>query len=117
MAKNFVYNLRGSKYNEALPQGGRAGSASALITREDQREYRKACKTQHHIEGKEFKQLLAGKASDVNDMDDRLAAVFGDKLSLGNAVPEGWAGKGPTRRAPRVVIGHGRRNPNEVKRK
>ena len=113
LAKNFQYRIRGTKFGIPIPKGGRQGE---MILREDQREYQRALKTQKRAEAKEFKSLLnGGSAGVVADVDERLAGLFGD-LSIGatSFASVGGGLKGKTQHAPRVTIGTGRRNPNEV---
>ena len=114
LTRNFVYNLRGTKYSMPMPEGGRKGD---VIRREDQREYVRAVKTQRRVEGKEWKAMMSG--GNVGDVDDRLAGIFGD-ISLASSViasgmKKGRSGSG-IKAAPTVVIGSGRRNVNEGRR-
>lgn len=103
LARHFQFNIRGTKYSTALPEGGRKAD---IILREDQKEYQKAVKAQARAENKEMRNAL--QENRVEDLDDRLASIFleGEKVS-----------KNHLQFAPRVTIGHGRRNPNEVKSK
>ncbi|KAJ3151664.1 Nin1 binding protein [Irineochytrium annulatum] len=86
LKKNFQYRNRGTVFAIPTPKGGQRGND--MILREDQKEYAKAeraAKTQ-------LKQTLL----DSLDLD---ADLLGDRKRLG----------------ANVIIGHGRKNPNEVK--
>ena len=113
LARNFRYNLRGTKYDMPMPEGGRKDD---VITREDQREYVRAVKTQKRVEEKDFRAMVNGV--DVADVDDRLAGIFGDLSVASSAIATGMKKKanGAMKSAPAVTIGAGRRNPNEVRR-
>lgn len=112
LARNFRYNLRGTKYDMPMPEGGRKDD---LITREDQREYIRAVKNQRRAEDKEFRAMINGV--NVADVDDRLAGIFGDLSMASSAIATGIKKKSSSamRSAPPVIIGTGRRNPNEVR--
>ena len=94
---DFQFNLRGTKYSLPMPKGGRRGD---IVLRADQTEYQRALRRQ------EIQAQKMAKAGD-DAVDERLAAVFGDmSVSSGK-----W-----TQQKGRAQIGHGRRNPNEVRR-
>ena len=114
LARNFKYNLRGTKYDMPMPEGGRKDD---LITREDQREYIRAVRNQKRTEDKEFRAMANGV--NVADVDDRLVGIFGDLSMASSAIATGIKKKnGKTlKSAPSVIIGTGRRNPNEVRRR
>lgn len=110
LQKNFRYNLRGTRYTVALPEGGR--SADPLICREDQKEHLRALRTQRRSEAKELRRMTSG--IDLADVDDRLAGIFGSMQVASDAMAKM---KTKMQSAPAVVIGVGRRNPNEVRRR
>lgn len=101
----MTYNLRGTVYSIPKPQGGR--HADPLVLRKDQQEYKRALTRARHADEKMAKAVsLSGGMEDV---DDRLAAIFGDmQVKGGNGKRSQQAGK--------AVVGHGRRNPNEVRK-
>ncbi|RHZ47774.1 hypothetical protein Glove_567g9 [Diversispora epigaea] len=92
LKKNFQYKLRGTKYSIPEPKGGR--HANNLILREDQKEYQKALKLQR-------KQ----KKIDIFDPD------YIPELFIKSNSPSSLKYSGPP------VIGYGRRNPNEARRR
>ena len=94
---NFDYNLRGTVFSIGKPKGGRQND---LVLRGDQREYQRAITRQAQAKAKQLSE---------DDIDGRLAAVFGEACTMSNKAYSQQAGK--------AMIGHGRRNPNEVRRK
>lgn len=110
LQKNFRYNLRGTRYTAALPEGGR--TPDPLICREDQKEYLRAVRAQRRSEAKEVRRMANG--IDLADVDDRLAGVFGGMQIASDAMAKM---KNKMQNAPAVAIGAGRRNLNEVRRR
>lgn len=129
LKKNFQYRTRGTKYSIPTPKPGSAkkGTGEGLILREDQTEYMRAMKREDGRRQKEEKRIVQ----------QSLAAAKGGEstgIKLGNWMDPDWVpemlsvgigGKG--RRAPdgRIpvgpdgmpVIGYGKKNPNERRRK
>lgn len=93
-------NLRGTIYPLAKPQGGR--HADPLVLRADQREFVRAVQRAKQAEAKMQKR----SESSMEEVDDRLAAIFGDMQVKGGR---------QSMQAGKAVIGHGRRNPNQVR--
>lgn len=94
LKRNFQYKLRGTQYSIPPPKGGRDHQRD-LILREDQKEYQHALKQSRHVAKKK-----AAAGTDLFDMD--YVPLNGDRKSPHGAF---------------VVIGHGRKNPNEARRK
>lgn len=110
LKKNFQYKTRGTKYSIPLPKPGAAkgGAGSTnIILREDQVEFQKGVHQEAVRQRKEQKRveraLTEGKGSGMNwDDPDWIPEILtGTRRSTGGL---------PT-------IGHGRRNPNEARRK
>ena len=93
LKKNYQYNLRGTKYNIPLPQGGR--NSNEQILREDQREYVRALKLQRRK-----------KEVGIFDLDYVPKMLSG---SVGDKKPRGPVDE--------IVIGSGKKNPNFAKRR
>lgn len=120
LARNFQYKLRGTRFDLPMPKGGRPSpNSTPLITREDQREYIRACKQQQKQESKELRSMLntggSGSASSsaaLADLDERLASVFGS-MDIASDVMKKAARSASA--SPRIAIAStGRKNPNEV---
>ncbi|KAF7301928.1 20S-pre-rRNA D-site endonuclease NOB1 [Mycena indigotica] len=119
LKRNFQYKLRGTKYSIPAPKPGSAktGTGEGLILREDQSEYVRAKKMadgrKQREEAKMNKGLLGqnggiGSWLDPDWVPEMLTVGAGGK---GRTVrPSGRDGDMP-------VIGHGRKNPNERKRR
>ncbi|CAE6524653.1 unnamed protein product [Rhizoctonia solani] len=110
LKKNFQFKTRGTKYSIPLPKAGAAkgGAGSTnIILREDQIEFQKGVHHETVRQRKEQKRmeraLVEGKGSGMSwDDPDWIPEILtGTRRSTGGL---------PT-------IGHGRRNPNEVRRK
>ncbi|KAB5594161.1 20S-pre-rRNA D-site endonuclease nob1 [Ceratobasidium theobromae] len=110
LKKNFQYKNRGTKYSLHLPKPGAAkgGAGSTnIILREDQVEFQKGLHQETVRQRKEQKRveraLTQGKGSGMNwDDPDWIPEILtGTRRSTGGL----------------PVIGHGRRNPNEIRRK
>ncbi|KAL5487918.1 NOB1 [Sanghuangporus weigelae] len=129
LKKNFQYRTRGTKYSIPAPKSGSAkkGSGEGLILREDQTEYMRARKREEGRHQREEKRIVQQSLT---------AAKGGEStgIKLGNWMDPDWVpemlsvgigGKGrraPDGRAPvgsdgMPVIGYGRKNPNERRRK
>lgn len=121
LKKNFQYKLRGTKYSIPAPKPGSAktGTREGLILREDQIEYLRAKKRAEGVKEREARRMVknlvdsggkggiaVGSWSDPDWIPPILAGVGGKSrpsYSGGlNTMPQ---------------IGHGRKNPNERKKK
>lgn len=112
LARNFQYRLRGTQFDMPMPQGGRC---QEMITREDQKEYLRALKSQTRSEQKELKALLSENTSKaIENIDDRLAGVFGSMEIAADAMKKKQS---TAFNAFGIKIGAGRRNPNEVRQR
>lgn len=116
LKKNFQYNNRGTMAPMPLPRGkGRGSNAEppVLLLREDQKEYEREMKKYERQQRKE-----ARSVGDPDAIDDRLAAVFGAMSVKGGSGSNNGAA-GPNRSGLIIppVIGFGRRNPNQARRK
>ncbi|KAI0941324.1 hypothetical protein AcV7_002928 [Taiwanofungus camphoratus] len=125
LKRNFQYKTRGTIYSIPAPKPGssKIGPGEGLILREDQTAWVRAKK---HADGKrerEERRLLSA-ASRGAEMGEG-GAILGSWMDP-DWVPEilsaGASGKGRSVRSPRMdgdmpVIGYGRKNPNERKRK
>ncbi|CAE6510865.1 unnamed protein product [Rhizoctonia solani] len=110
LKKNFQFKTRGTKYSVPLPKPGAAkgGAGSTnIILREDQVEFQKGVHQEAVRQRKEQKRmeraLTEGKGSGMSwDDPDWIPEILtGTRRSTGGL----------------PAIGHGRRNPNEVRRK
>ena len=125
LKKNFVYRNRGTKYSIPAPKPGtsKTGSGEGLILREDQLEYMRAKKRQDTQREKEEKRMMQQSLK---------ATSGGTGLKLGNWSDPDWmpellsigtGGKGRKMADSRIgpdgmpIIGYGRKNPNERRRK
>lgn len=90
LKKNFQYNNRGTQYNIPAQKGGRSGTD--LILCQDQREHTQVLKTRERMERKALSMDLS-----------ELGSMFGDERKLS--------------RTGKVVIGYGRANPNQARRR
>jgi RNA-binding protein NOB1 len=100
LKRDFQYNLRGTKTPLPMPKAGRGGNT--VLLREDQKEYQQAMKSYQRQEKR------AAKMTDLDAIDDRLATVFGGLTFKGAAKLE---------MPSQPVIGFGRRNPNQARRR
>ncbi|EJD01310.1 uncharacterized protein FOMMEDRAFT_111028 [Fomitiporia mediterranea MF3/22] len=129
LKKNFVYRTRGTIYPipASKPGSSKKGSGEGLILREDQSEYMRAQKREEGRRQREEKKI----------MHQTLAAAKGGEVTgikLGNWMDPDWVpemlsvgigGKGrkvPDGRTPlgadgMPIIGYGKKNPNERRRK
>lgn len=108
LRSDFQYNLRGTIYSLPTPKGGRKGAS--LILREDQKEFQRQKEHYDRIQGKIQKQQES--TSTMEAIDDRIAAVFGGgTISQTNRRYDAYDGLAPP------TVGHGRRNPNALKKK
>ncbi|KAI8816098.1 Nin one binding Zn-ribbon like-domain-containing protein [Fimicolochytrium jonesii] len=104
LKKNFQYNTRGTKYNIPPPKGGRRNND--MLLREDQREYQRAANFARRRAAKE----AAAASSDVFSPDFTTGSLL-----MGGAADTNKFGNFQSGAMP--VIGHGRKNVNEVRGK
>lgn len=122
LKKGFQYHLRGTKYSIPDPKPGRAKgqqkAGSGLILREDQAEWQDAVRKQNRQREKEEKKIARGDASSWMDPDVSCAEEKRtDKQWMPEIISVGMSGKGRTDTRGMPVIGHGRKNPNERKKR
>ncbi|KAH7100539.1 Nin one binding Zn-ribbon like-domain-containing protein [Auriculariales sp. MPI-PUGE-AT-0066] len=110
LKKNFQYRLRGSQYSIPAPKAGSAkrgpgAGGNTLILREDQQEWQRAVRKekirQEKDERKMLRSLESGGGTGFNDPDWIPDILVGARTAQGGL----------------PAIGHGRRNPNERRRK
>ncbi|GMK59423.1 hypothetical protein CspeluHIS016_0800290 [Cutaneotrichosporon spelunceum] len=109
LKKNFQYRTRGTKYSIPAPTPGSAKGqkkgGSGLILREDQAEWQDAVRAGERERRREEKRINNGDGS------------WMDPDWLPEIVTVGMSGKGRQGAHNMPAIGHGRRNPNEARRK
>ncbi|CAK9786095.1 D-site 20S pre-rRNA nuclease [Cutaneotrichosporon oleaginosum] len=109
LKKNFQYRTRGTKYSIPAPTPGAAKGqkkgGSGLILREDQAEWQEAVRAGERERRREEKRITTGDGS------------WMDPDWLPEIVTVGMSGKGRQGNHNMPAIGHGRRNPNEARRK
>ena len=129
LKKNFVYKTRGTIYSIPAPKPGssKTGSGEGLILREDQTEYMRATKRLDGKREREEKRMVhnALQASKTTDSTGVKIGSWMDPDWVPEMLSVGTGGKG--RRAPdsrgsigtdgMPIIGYGRKNPNEKRRK
>lgn len=98
---DFQYKLRGTIAPLPMPKPGRNGNM--ILLREDQKEYQRARKNYKWQERK------AAKSCNLDAIDDRLASIFGGMSVKGSVKNLDMTGP--------PIIGFGRRNPNQARRK
>ena len=117
LKKNFQHRTRGTIYSIPAPKPGsaKAGSGEGLILREDQTEYMRAMKRVENKRQRDEKKLLSGAIASGGD----------GSLGVGNWMDPDWIPEIMTSRSSRSqkkadgvpTIGHGKRNPNERRRR
>lgn len=129
LKKNFAYRTRGTIYSIPAPKPGssKAGNGEGLILREDQAEYMRAKKRVEGKKEREDRKLLHNvlEAAKSGGSTGVKVGSWMDPDWVPEMLSVGTGGKG--RRAPdsRVsigadgmpVVGYGRKNPNEKRRK
>lgn len=129
LKKNFVYRTRGTIYSIPKPKPGTAktGNGEGLILREDQAEYMRAVKLEEGRMEREEQRILKQSVQAAN-------AGKTPAVKLGNWMDPDWlpemlttgaGGKGRHVTGSRVpvgpdgmpIVGYGRKNPNERRRK
>lgn len=127
LKKNFQYHTRGTIYSIPDPKMGRSKGqekgGSGLILREDQREWSDAVRHQDIKKEKEERRTAKGGLKGWNDPDvsDLPADVEVSWLTSAQWLPEmisvGMSGKGRSGGGGLPSIGHGRKNPNQAKKR
>jgi len=120
LKKNFQHRTRGTVYSIPAPKPGSAktGSGEGLILREDQTEYMRAMKRVENKRQRDEKKLLNGAVASGGD----------GSLGVGNWMDPDWIpeimtgrsmGKGQSQKQAdgMPTIGHGKKNPNERRRR
>ncbi|KAM0792976.1 hypothetical protein ACM66B_002730 [Microbotryomycetes sp. NB124-2] len=135
LKKNFQYKLRGSVYSLPTPKMGKAGggTSAAPVLREDQKEWQKGVRSAENRKMKEERALIksvmdernkkggtAGSTPDgllgFSDLDWQPAMLLGEK-GRRRGGRNGMGGDVPLDKSGMPMIGVGRRNPNEVRKK
>ncbi|KAK0190811.1 Nin one binding Zn-ribbon like-domain-containing protein [Armillaria mellea] len=122
---NFQYRIRGTKYSIPAPKAGSAktGPGEGLILREDQAEYMRAKKRadgkREREEAKMMKGLLARGARGDTGV---AVGSWMDPDWIPEIMSAGTGGKGRSMRSAGMdgdmpIIGYGKKNPNERKRR
>ncbi|KAK8844704.1 hypothetical protein IAR55_006553 [Kwoniella newhampshirensis] len=110
LKKNFQYHTRGTKFSIPDPKMGRSKGqlkgGSGLILREDQREWSDAVRHQDIKREKEERKAAKGVLAGWNDPD-----------WMPEMISVGMSGKGRSGGGGMPAIGHGRKNPNQARRK
>ncbi|WWD22743.1 hypothetical protein CI109_107236 [Kwoniella shandongensis] len=110
LKKNFQYHTRGTIYSIPDPKMGRSKGqvkgGSGLILREDQREWSDAVRHQDIKKEKEERRAAKGVLKGWNDPD-----------WLPEIISVGMSGKGRSGGGGMPSIGHGRKNPNQAKKR
>ncbi len=128
LKKNYTYRTRGTIYSIPLPKPGssKKGTGEGLILREDQTEYLRARKHEEGKKEREERRLVQGALTASKDGSSSLrAGSWMDPDWVPEILSVGTGGKGRSMRDSRVatgadgmpVIGHGKKNPNERRRR
>ncbi|KAF5363521.1 hypothetical protein D9756_000152 [Leucocoprinus leucothites] len=124
---NFQYRIRGTKYSIPAPKPGSAktGPGEGLILREDQTEYMRAKKRADGKRQREESRMLKGmlsKGVQEGAVPNGGVSSWMDPDWMPEILSVGSGGKGRTIRSSKMdgdmpLIGHGKRNPNERKKR
>ncbi|KAK7470387.1 20S-pre-rRNA D-site endonuclease nob1 [Stygiomarasmius scandens] len=121
---NFQYKIRGTKYSIPAPKPGSAktGSGEGLILREDQIEYVRAKKRADNKKEREEAKMMKGVLSQKSGGDGVAIGSWMDPDWIPEIIAAGPGGKGRSVRSGGMdgempVVGYGRKNPNERRRK
>ncbi|OWT37647.1 RNA-binding protein NOB1 [Cryptococcus neoformans Bt1] len=110
LKQNFQYRTRGTIYSIPDPKMGRAKGqqkgGSGLILREDQREWQDAVRGDRIKKEKEERKAAKGTLEGWNDPD-----------WLPEMITVGMSGKGRSSGHNMPSVGHGRKNPNQARRR
>lgn len=119
---NFQYRIRGTKYSIPAPKPGSAktGTGEGLILREDQTEWMRAKKRADGKKEREESRMLKGMLS--KGVEGGGVSSWMDPDWVPEILSVGSGGKGRTVRNSRMdgdmpVIGYGRKNPNERRKR
>ena len=123
LKKNFQYKTRGTKYSIPAPKPGSAkhGPGEGLILREDQSEYMRAKKLADGKRAREEQKMMKFLMETGAQGSVRVGSWM-DPDWMPDLLTAGTGGKGRTVRVggkdgDMPVIGYGRKNPNERRRK
>ncbi|KAG8828494.1 Nin1 binding protein [Serendipita sp. 401] len=118
LKSNFQYRTRGTKYSIPMPKPGnsKTGSGTGMILREDQREYMKAIEKEARREERDHQKLMKALLKDDNPNPGSVKVGDWDDPDW---MPDMLIGTGKRRdsHGGMPVIGAGRKNPNERRRK
>ena len=126
LKKNFQFKTRGTIYSIPAPKPGSAktGPGEGLILREDQVGWQRAKKRADGKKEREERRMLSAAAARATEAGQGGAVVSSwmDPDWVPEILSVGAGGKGRSTRArgfdgDMPIIGHGRKNPNEKRRK
>lgn len=129
LKKNFVYRTRGTIFSIPAPKPGnsKTGSGEGLILREDQTQYVRAKNREDGRKEREEKRILrnALEAAKTGATTGVKVGSWMDPDWIPEMMSVGTGGKGRRAPDPRTpigadgmpIIGYGRKNPNERRRK
>lgn len=124
LKKNFQYKTRGTIFSIPAPKAGSAktGNGEGLILREDQTAWVRAKKQADGKREKEERRMLTGAASRKGDGAGTVLSSWMDPDWVPEMLSVGTGGKGRSMRhggmdGDMPVIGYGKKNPNERRRK
>lgn len=125
LKKNFVYRTRGTIYSIPAPQPGtsKTGSGEGLILREDQSEYMRAKKRADGQREKQEKKMLRDTLKASADGTGVQLGKWSDPDWMPELLSIGAGGKGRKMADSRTgadgmpIVGHGRKNPNQSRRR
>ena len=117
LKKNFQWRNRGTKFSIPAPKPGSAktGTGEGLILREDQTEWIKAEKRAEFLRQKEEKKMIKAIGTSTGN---GVKLDWMDPDWMPEMLTVGAGGKGRTTgRGDMPMVGYGRKNPNERRRK
>ncbi|KAG8848916.1 Nin1 binding protein [Serendipita sp. 411] len=118
LKSNFQYRTRGTKYSIPMPKPGnsKTGSGTGMILREDQQEYMKAMEKEARREERDHQKLMKALLKDDNPNPGSVKVGDWDDPDW---MPDMLIGTGKRKdsHGGMPVIGAGRKNPNERRRK
>ena len=129
LKKNFTYRNQGTVYSIPAPKPGssKTGTGDGLILREDQTDYVRAVKMREGRREREEKKMLHGtlEAAKAGNATGVQVGKWADPNWLPGILTVGTGGKGRKLHESRVplgadgmpIIGYGKKNPNERKRR
>ncbi|EJD53961.1 hypothetical protein AURDEDRAFT_180333 [Auricularia subglabra TFB-10046 SS5] len=118
LKRNFQYRNRGSKYSIPAPKPGssKKGSGEGLILREDQQEWQRAVRRDKVRQEKDERRMLRALKNQEDGHGVKVGA-WNDPDWVPEMLVVGAGGKGRSMRDGLPAIGHGRKNPNERRKK